>query len=74
MLFAYKENIKSFCLKIFTKLGKIGTGTLKTLADSFDTEICVKGVKTRGEIKLFFFFFLQQIANGFTMHTTFMNR
>lgn len=50
-LFAYKENMKSFCLKIFTELSKICIYTLKTVDDSFDTEICVKGVKTMGKIK-----------------------
>lgn len=41
MLFAYKENIKSFCLKVFTKQSKTFIHTLKTLADSFDT-FCAK--------------------------------
>lgn len=39
MLLAYKENIKSFYLKLFTKLSELCIYTVKTFADSVDIEI-----------------------------------
>lgn len=41
----------SLSLKFFIKLSRICIYTLKTVADSFDIEICAKGAKTTGEIK-----------------------